>query len=77
MKHVSRADAGGDADGLDRLYDADIGREFGLEVHQSLVKISSWITFQPTGLLAWLQGRFGMRTTWLWLRGLTRRFVGA
>jgi hypothetical protein len=40
----------------------------GLEVLQSLVKISLWIAFQPTGLLTWLHGRFGMRTTWLWLR---------
>jgi hypothetical protein len=27
----------------------------GLEVLQSLVKISLWIAIQPTGLLAWLK----------------------
>ncbi|SRR6266576_6539416 len=43
-------------------------RVVGLEVLQSLVKITFWIAFQPTGLLGWLHGRFGMRTTWLWLR---------
>jgi hypothetical protein len=36
----------------------------GLEVLQSLAKISLWIAFQPTGLLTWLHGRFGMRATW-------------
>jgi hypothetical protein len=40
----------------------------GLEVLRSLVRISLWITFQPTGLLAWLHGRFGMWMTWLRLR---------
>jgi hypothetical protein len=46
----------------------------GLEVPQSLVKISFWITSQPTGLLSWLHGRFGMRTTpWLKKKGVCVR----
>ena len=63
----------GDASGLDGLHDADYWTQIGLtelvvglEVLQSLVKISIWIAFQPTGLLAWLYSRFGMGTTWLW-----------
>lgn len=37
-----------------------------LEVLQSPARISLWIALPPTGLLAWLQGQFGMRTTWSW-----------
>jgi len=49
----------------------------GLEVLQSLVKISLWRAFRPSGLLEWLQGRFGMRrTTWLWLRKKNERGLG-
>lgn len=47
----------------------------GLEVLQSLVKISLWITFQLIGLL-WLHCRFGMRTTWLWVKKEKRRVFG-
>jgi hypothetical protein len=38
----------------------------GLEVLQSLVKISLWIAIQPTGRGCKVDLR--LRTTWLWLR---------